>query len=668
MTLVRKALGAIRAQRAVSLSEDGTLWKDWSEDLPTARQRRAYRTAADISATYSSVFAAVRKRSQMAAKATLHLMRGSGKDAVEIEQHPALDALRRINETLTAKQGQAIIEQHKLTFGAAYWVKRRNRLGVPVEFEIWNPEQVEVKPRADKPWTVESFRRHRPNSGTIESVSPEDVIMFRHFLDPRNLLYGLSPIGAVRVQVDTGMEAVRYNQRFFDNNAMPAALFSAKEAGKGEVERIRQELERDFRGTDNSFRLMIAEGDLSVTAMPMAHKDMQFLEQMRWNREEVAAVYEMSPVLIGDTSQATKENLEGYELALWTVMVNQVENTVEELNEFFIRPDFGEAFFLTATFDDVAILQADRKLQAEIDEINLRTAKTTINRLRARDGEEPVAWGDVPIVNNVAIMGPLDFRTAEERETAQAEITGRTPSAPSVEPPRMFRYRRSIGDTEEEQREGWGRRLRRELRGIIAHLEAADARAFGMDDVDGYDWDWYDRYGPQVMAELTATYEASLLAADFTETPLLPTHELAVRYARARAGDLLVLDGRANIVQQTRERVRTVVADAIANGDSLRTLKNALRQDNAFSGARAQTIARTETATAQGKASLQAYSSNGYEGKRWLTAGNALDEDCNGNEAQGAIALRDAFASGHDAPPAHPNCLCVLLPVYEFGR
>lgn len=657
-----------QTQRTLSMNDDGALERYADDAAADARIRRMFTTNADLTARYGAVYAATRKRSQMAAKAELRLMvKSRGGEPVDVLVHPALDALHRVNESLTYKQGFALIEQHKLAYGKAYWIKRRDRLGVPREFEIWDPETTEVKPRSDRPWVPESFRLHKKN-GTIETVQPKDVVWFRHMIDPRNPLNGLSPIGAVRLQVDTGMEAMRYNQRFFDNDAMPAALASVKDSGPAELTRIRDQLAREHKGTDNSHRIMLTEGDIQMVVPGTMHKDMQFLEQMRYTREEVAAVFEVSPVLIGDTSQATKENLDGYELQAWMTMVNQVENTVEELNEFYVRPDFGEEYFLVCDFSDVAVLQTDRLREAQVDEIELRSGKVYINELRERDEQQPVPWGDMPVLPNT--MGLLDMRSPEEKTAAQIEMNAAKP-APVVgenapPPPRM----RTLQENEDAVRHGWEYRLGRELHAIIAHFEKADARSqrdIEARDVDLFDWDWWARYGDQVMAELAVAYEASLVAANFVDTPLMPTHELAVRWARGRAGELLELDGRSNVVSFTRERLRVLVAETIEKGDSLRTLKNKLRADFAFSDSRADMIARTETASAQSKASIQAYSSNGFEGKEWLTAGDGqVCAACAGNQSQGAIPLHDAFQSGHTEPGAHPRCRCRVLAVPEL--
>ena len=43
--------------------------------------------------------------------------------------------------------------------------------------------------------------------------------------------------------------------------------------------------------------------------------------------------------------------------------------------------------------------------------------------------------------------------------------------------------------------------------------------------------------------------------------------------------------------------------------------------------------------------------------------GDDACDECVANAEQGAIGLEDEFLSGDDAPPAHPNCRCDVLPV-----
>jgi hypothetical protein len=75
----------------------------------------------------------------------------------------------------------------------------------------------------------------------------------------------------------------------------------------------------------------------------------------------------------------------------------------------------------------------------------------------------------------------------------------------------------------------------------------------------------------------------------------------------------------------------------------------------------ANVVANTETRRAVTAATLDTYAAAGIEMKEWATAGNAVDE-CKDFEDDGPIPL-DGMWGDVSGPPAHPNCLCVVMPV-----
>lgn len=152
-------------------------------------------------------------------------------------------------------------------------------------------------------------------------------------------------------------------------------------------------------------------------------------------------------------------------------------------------------------------------------------------------------------------------------------------------------------------------------------------------------------------------------------------NEHAVRYARERAAEMvgrkwvggeLIENPSAQwrIDAATRDMVRALVTDAVESGWSNDRLAEALLEHHAFSDARAETIARTETAFADVEGNLEAYRQSGVVAqKQWLTAPGCCDE-C--HEIDGVIVPLDGeFPGGASAPPLHPNCRCDVLPVLE---
>lgn len=79
-----------------------------------------------------------------------------------------------------------------------------------------------------------------------------------------------------------------------------------------------------------------------------------------------------------------------------------------------------------------------------------------------------------------------------------------------------------------------------------------------------------------------------------------------------------------------------------------------------FARHRASLIARTEWNNAYGRASLLKLKSDLFPQKAWQITSPRPCPICLGNAGRGNIGIDEAFPSGHEAPPAHPGCLCRL--------
>lgn len=164
-----------------------------------------------------------------------------------------------------------------------------------------------------------------------------------------------------------------------------------------------------------------------------------------------------------------------------------------------------------------------------------------------------------------------------------------------------------------------------------------------------------------------------------------PINLFADAYARERAAELVGMrrdelgrlvpnpDAEWAIDETTRDFLRGSVADAIEGGWSNDKLAAEIADSYAFSKERAMTIARTETQLAANAGALAGYKASGAVAmKQWVTAQDDLvEEECLANEAagpngDGVLPLDADYPSGDDAPPAHPNCRCTIVPVVEF--
>jgi 2'-5' RNA ligase len=149
-------------------------------------------------------------------------------------------------------------------------------------------------------------------------------------------------------------------------------------------------------------------------------------------------------------------------------------------------------------------------------------------------------------------------------------------------------------------------------------------------------------------------------------------NEKALQYARKRAAEMVGkkwVDGELvdnpnavwAITETTRDVLRTLIDDAFGQGQTPAELATSIENTGIFGAARADMIASTEMSKATIQGALSTAREVGVVGKDWQTSGDHdLDDECDGNEDDGVIALEDNFSSGDDGPPAHPNCNCAM--------
>lgn len=121
------------------------------------------------------------------------------------------------------------------------------------------------------------------------------------------------------------------------------------------------------------------------------------------------------------------------------------------------------------------------------------------------------------------------------------------------------------------------------------------------------------------------------------------------------------------VAETTKQEIRDLVGRQADEGWSLEQLQKEIRARGEIAGrTRAMLISRTETAAAYSQGSIAAYRASGVvKQTEWLTAGD--DDDCpicaalSGQKAD----LGESFDGDIDAPPAHPQCRCVLSPIVE---
>jgi len=395
------------------------------------------------------------------------LYRGSGgRDALrEIEDHPLLRLLRRPNP----EQGYAAWAEQLVSFllisGNGYIEAVGPDRGAPRELYALRPDRMRVLP--DPALRVKGYR-YEVNAYRVD-LDPLHCLHLKLF-NPTDDWYGMSPLEAAARAIDQDNELSRYEVRLLQNQAMPGMVLRSQDAlDDRQYDRLKQQIQQLYQGTDNVGRPMILDGGLEAQPLSFSPQDLVMDKAQLWTAQRIAAAFGVPGELIGLVS-ATYQNRREARKALYTeTILPLLDRIADDLNNWLV-PQFGEALTLAYDADSIEALQEDReKLFKQIQSADW----LTVNEQRVMAGYDERPEGDVILAQ--ANQLPLDQLGAvpAPAPVAPPAPTGQASASPNLEVKADDRDLR-VNELMDKRREFWAGKYEEKIRSVLRE---------GLDDV-----------------------------------------------------------------------------------------------------------------------------------------------------------------------------------------
>ena len=230
----------------------------------------------------------------------------------------------------------------------------------------------------------------------FEQNAAQPPILHLTLFNPLDDYYGLSPLEAAAVAVDTHNAAARWNKALLDNAARPSgALVYAGPEGAvmadAQFERLKKELADQYQGTANTGRPLLLEGGLEWKAMSLSPKDMDFMEAKHSAAREIALAFGVPPMLLAIPGDNTYSNYQEANRVFWRGTVLPLANRIGASLTQWLAPGFGNGLALVVDADRIEALSADR---AALWERVTKAPFLTVNEKRNAVGYGAIAGGD----------------------------------------------------------------------------------------------------------------------------------------------------------------------------------------------------------------------------------------------------------------------------------
>jgi len=263
--------------------------------------------------------------------------------------------------------------------GNAYWVILKNDAGKPVGFQPIDPRTMTIV--ADKSGVVHKYIQKVWGQDAV-SYDPDEILHFKGDDDPNHEVFGMGNLEPIIWEARTDGSAMMANFKFFENNAVPSALYILDERiPTNKLKEKFEEIKKSFGGASNYKKAGAIVGVKDIKMMNVTQKDMEFLAGRVFTTEKICAAFGVPKFMLGYTEKVNNNNGVEIEKNFMGKSIIPREQTIESTinSQFMAKFGDGLAFFFKAhRFSSAKELEERAEKMYKAGMITLRQVKKMI--------------------------------------------------------------------------------------------------------------------------------------------------------------------------------------------------------------------------------------------------------------------------------------------------
>lgn len=330
----------------------------------------------------STVYSAVNLISDAIACLPITIKAHSKEGISELDTHPLKDIF---SNNLTTKYTlfKTILQSVLLKGNAYCYIERKG--GKVTGLRYLQPEDVQIYYRKE---TKELYYTCSYIGGT--RILPSDMLHFlKYTVDG---VQGISVLSHAKRSLNIANQTENTAETFFSSGCnLNGVIKVHSNLSNQQKQDIATSWRTTFGGGNTSGGVVVVPSNMDYQAISVSGEDAQMLQSRQYNVADIARFFNISPVLLGDLSNAGYSTIEATNLQFLSYTLNPyIVMIEEELNRKLVSG--GEN--LEINLDETAILRTDKAQQASYYSTLLSMGVLSINEVRKELGLNAVEGGD----------------------------------------------------------------------------------------------------------------------------------------------------------------------------------------------------------------------------------------------------------------------------------
>lgn len=203
-----------------------------------------------------------------------------------------------------------------------------------------------------------------------------------------NGLVGVSRIWQHRDPVGAQLAAMRFEGKFFQNDARPGVAFVFPDnVRRDQASEWKTDIEQEYGGVDNAWKPFVAGGGVTITPIPVNLQDAQFIEGRRLGVDDIGRIMDVDPIVLGSMLGTRGEREEGLQRFLAVQLPPRLARIAGALKA---DPDLFGSTPLYPGFDLNDLTFVDPVRRAAIIHEKIQDGTLLPDEARAEEGRGPL--------------------------------------------------------------------------------------------------------------------------------------------------------------------------------------------------------------------------------------------------------------------------------------